>query len=546
MNGFVYLALTNAPVPLLRFDSACNLQEAFNTGLQSDVFAFSMYFHTDLLYVARAPLLAPVYLDCGPGVFRNLSSGACEPCPNGSVNALADTQACVACVARTEADVMRTQCVCAAGFYSAQGDEDCRPCPVGAVCGGANTIATAAGYWRPSIASNNFYTCPIAGACIGGDGSNGSRCAVGYEGVLCAVCLEGYALVAGACRRCTSTPAAVGYWILAGVVYAALLAALLYDGGKGTSGDAAPSASSPASAFSVIKSLVSFAQVVTLPTSGPVPHLVRQRLARALLRLLSLANLELLSLVSADCVAGGHVAWPVSAAATGAMPVVLIALVMAVARLPWRSVGAWLSGKICPQSDRRHFSPDPFREESADFGDKIELYARSGAPIRVAVFIVLLASPSATQALASVYTCQRVVGESYVVRDFAVACYRGIWSAMIVPVSVLFVCYAVGVPLGFFVLLRWYRQRVDLRVLHASYRDTYYWWDCLEQVRKVALLVLSAVLAPRDATTGLFGPTSLAISMAALCVHCLCRPHRTARDFWFQVRVHHVRVLLRI
>lgn len=63
LNGFVYLALAASPIRVLRFDAAsCALDGAFDSGLRGDA---PMYFHTDRLVVASAPMLTPLYLECG-------------------------------------------------------------------------------------------------------------------------------------------------------------------------------------------------------------------------------------------------------------------------------------------------------------------------------------------------------------------------------------------------------------------------------------------------------------------------------------------------
>ena len=115
---------------------------------------------------------------------------------------------------------------CAATEFSSLSGNDsveCVPCPEGGDCSGDNvpvsmlvadtglvdvnssTAAAAAvvvapalvmaqaGYWMsPDADDLTFYKCPQPYACLAGNGDARSRCATGYEGVLCSVCSPGY------------------------------------------------------------------------------------------------------------------------------------------------------------------------------------------------------------------------------------------------------------------------------------------------------------------------------------------------------------------
>ena len=177
-------------------------------------------------------------------------------------------------------------------------------------------------------------------------------------------------------------------------------------------------------------------------------------------------------------------------------------------------------------------SSDPFNESPPSLGDRFEAYSRSGTPLRLILFIVLLSTPSITQQLASFFTCEEVAGRAYMERDLGEECYEGLWVRLAAPVSLLLCLYAVGVPVALFVLLYRYRERLDVRFLHSAYKDEYYWWDCTEQLRKLLLLLCNAVLAPR--APAFYGPTSLSLSFVALSVHLSLQPYKAMRDLWFQ------------
>ena len=87
-----------------------------------------------------------------------------------------------------------TECVCVAQRFDQNGT--CRPCPEGGDCSAAGTtiasIELLVNTWRTTNQTATLYTCPINNTCVGGDGKNGSFCAEGHRGVLCASCDAGW------------------------------------------------------------------------------------------------------------------------------------------------------------------------------------------------------------------------------------------------------------------------------------------------------------------------------------------------------------------
>jgi hypothetical protein len=85
----------------------------------------------------------------------------------------------------------------------------CKACPRGARCTGDAIIANA-GFWRQSRQEERLYRCR-SGYCnaeqelVAGDDAEpeaNAVCRVGHTGVLCASCVEGYALQGAYCERC--------------------------------------------------------------------------------------------------------------------------------------------------------------------------------------------------------------------------------------------------------------------------------------------------------------------------------------------------------
>ena len=139
----------------------------------------------------------------------------------------ADLGLCV-CVerAKRDADGVRA-CNCVAGFYDTSfgagaPDAVCDACPPGGLC--VNGVLSAdEGWWREFDTDATFLQCREGYCVLNGTATDvaaaaataansttataappafGAQCADGHQGVLCAVCLPGYALQGGFCRPC--------------------------------------------------------------------------------------------------------------------------------------------------------------------------------------------------------------------------------------------------------------------------------------------------------------------------------------------------------
>lgn len=315
-HNFLFVAATSSATSyIMRFSLQCELQSVEDTQLTNER---PLLAYTDRVLYGVYPVVSPLYLDCGAGTFRNVSDARCTPCPNGTASVLVDTQTCLPCPSRTQPDAQRMRCVCAAGYFSPANDQNCSVCVEGGACNGGNSLAPLPGYWRVNVTSSTFYACPLELGCNGSD-----VCAAAYTGPLCAVCAAHHAVVASACLSCSSPLTSGVYWLVAAAVYATALVALLL---------------ASESSFSVLKSFVSFAQIVTFPVSGPLPHLLRAELSYAM-RLLALANLQVLSIVSPDCVLGFHLSYPIEAVAAAVAPLVIVGALLAFFfALPWHRI----------------------------------------------------------------------------------------------------------------------------------------------------------------------------------------------------------------
>lgn len=90
------------------------------------------------------------------------------------------------------------QCVlCQSGTYSLDPSSSCKNCPSSALCYGNFTLVPRPGYWRVSTKSDRFFECPNHQACLGSPEAPASlnmtgECAEGYEGIKCQSCKPGF------------------------------------------------------------------------------------------------------------------------------------------------------------------------------------------------------------------------------------------------------------------------------------------------------------------------------------------------------------------
>lgn len=112
-------------------------------------------------------------------------------------------------------------------FYSWK----CVKCPIGARCPSGSWPDARSGFWKVTweqSTQDKFQACPFPATCLVNESlktCNGLRnstcgyCAAGSTGVMCAVCMDGYARANGSCKKCDpgAKSSSVGFQILAAV-----------------------------------------------------------------------------------------------------------------------------------------------------------------------------------------------------------------------------------------------------------------------------------------------------------------------------------------
>ncbi|KAK3280126.1 hypothetical protein CYMTET_12021 [Cymbomonas tetramitiformis] len=191
--------------------------------------------------------------ECPPGFFMllvddGMTGASCVACSLNFYNSdWSYATSCSMCPRNSEGTTLAsasiTSCHCVPGWYSdpAMGlgaDPFCLECPDGATCPGGAVVIGDADFWRKSLRVYEFYKC-ASERCLGEGGGEveaalqllaqpecwtavceapfSGTCRLGHEGLLCASCLEGYAMQGMLCEECTAGLSAFGALVMAGI-----------------------------------------------------------------------------------------------------------------------------------------------------------------------------------------------------------------------------------------------------------------------------------------------------------------------------------------
>ena len=155
--------------------------------------------------------------DCLVGTYQDdKGQRACKDCPEDTFSneeKKSSSADCTQCPDRTttnkiEGCTQESSCVCKISFYRdpRRSELACVECPAKQTnCSVANltlsTVPAAAGWFRPDMASEEFFVCG-GEDCVGG--TVNQQCAPGHGGILCAVCDDGFVRQNGVCMLCAN------------------------------------------------------------------------------------------------------------------------------------------------------------------------------------------------------------------------------------------------------------------------------------------------------------------------------------------------------
>ena len=238
--AFSVTTVNTTLAPALR--KALNASTAFAAALASSLLSSNDPVLSAVTGVAAAlpaeSSLVLAALPCPAGTYLNGLTQSCDHCAVGLVTTSTGSTTCSKCPPRfawvnsslcspcPEASVTSpnnpAQCACSAGFYdtlfgASLATPVCKACPMGGVCS-TGLVGAAAGYWREHEESDAFVRCR-EGNCVAETVSGplslpgtplatgqtlgaGRNCVDGNDGLLCGVCVPGYAMQSGVCAPC--------------------------------------------------------------------------------------------------------------------------------------------------------------------------------------------------------------------------------------------------------------------------------------------------------------------------------------------------------
>ena len=111
------------------------------------------------------------------------------------------------------------------------------------------------------------------------------------------------------------------------------------------------------------------------------------------------------------------------------------------------------------------------------------------------LYVLFLCFPRTCETIVNAFRCYRIDdGRMYLIEDFNIACDSAYQALMFPSASVALAAYAVGVPAVFFWRLHMHREvlsaaapRWQLGFLYRDYVERYYYFECVELVRKFLL-----------------------------------------------------------
>eukprot|EP00698_Gefionella_okellyi_P025823 TRINITY_DN9606_c0_g1_i1.p1 TRINITY_DN9606_c0_g1~~TRINITY_DN9606_c0_g1_i1.p1 ORF type:complete len:5899 (-),score=1194.87 TRINITY_DN9606_c0_g1_i1:131-16627(-) len=473
-------------------------------------------------------------LNCPPGSFANeTGSSSCYLCPPGTSNALRGLDQCPPCALDTyqplgnqticercpsnagtfgvTGAITTSQCLCNPYFYgpishrfpNGTGIEatNCTACPTGAKCNGGQFFDLEPGWWTQANLSYDFDSnlpilCPNTQACQGL--SNYGNCSLGYTGVLCALCLDGWHGLGDTCLPCPVDLGISKFIIAIAVIgcIAVVCILLLLPTGRHVS---------------LVKAVILVNLIQFIGLLGDVRSKWPPQIS-SLFNSLSFANINL-DLIAPGCVA--PFSFYTSLIVTMFTPVVLLAIVLMIYFF-FKAI-YWLKG------DLRSRWLQTLR------------YKSQRSSLIILVLCYILVSKKAFE----FFACRQINNMILLASNLEYICYDQTWFQYLAVAIITLIVY----PVGILVWLTWLaihirhsleaqKTQIAFGSFYLNYHERYYWWELVHMVRRLLTVVASALLTTQT-TSQLV--TLMMITYVSLVVHLVARPYKSNEDNFFQV-----------
>ena len=134
--------------------------------------------------------------------------------------------------------------------------------------------------------------------------------------------------------------------------------------------------------------------------------------------------------------------------------------------------------------------------------------------VYILVLVVFVMYPGVSNSILKLYKCEEIEGNWYLSSDLSIKCYDKFWETYAIIGGIFIFIHILGIPLLFFNILRYYKNKGELSsdlisyrygFMYMGYRDDMWWFEILELMRKT---LLSASIIYLEET-----PTRIVISM---------------------------------
>ena len=167
---------------------------------------------------------------------------------------------------------------------------------------------------------------------------------------------------------------------------------------------------------------------------------------------------------------------------------------------------------------------------------------------RLVNIIVFLMYPGLSVKIFSIFKCTPVdSGEYYLANDMSIRCYQGIHIFYSTIASACIFVYVIGIPMISFIILFRNRKIIqstsdsmieqqelltkEIGSLYGQYETRFYYWECIEMIKKMMLTGGLVLLAPGSSAQILLG---ILITLVYLCLVLKFEPYNEDEDDFLQ------------
>eukprot|EP00656_Telonema_subtile_P022648 TRINITY_DN2385_c0_g1_i1.p1 TRINITY_DN2385_c0_g1~~TRINITY_DN2385_c0_g1_i1.p1 ORF type:complete len:996 (+),score=324.08 TRINITY_DN2385_c0_g1_i1:74-3061(+) len=152
-----------------------------------------------------------------------------------------------------------------------------------------------------------------------------------------------------------------------------------------------------------------------------------------------------------------------------------------------------------------------------------------------AVLMIFLVYPGLSQTLCRTFVCKDINDSDWLAADYSLRCYTEDWTSYAMAALFGIVLVTIGVPIFLYSLLSRNRQKLRISskfmdrygLLYSRFEPSFFWFECVEMLRKVSLLCLPLFVAPGTMKQVAL---CLVLSIGFMCLHVKFTPFEDEID----------------